>query len=235
MESFIVKEYFNNISSSFSSLFGGLQLTIDHILKAWKRRNNSYVDQKDYFTQDTGRVTLNYPDEKLEVPEIGRYKLHNEIDDCIVCDKCAKICPVDCIDIEAIKSPEVFGKTSDNTPKRLYAAKFDIDMAKCCFCGLCTTVCPTECLTMTNDYDFTEFDIRKHNFGFGNMTEVEIIEKRKQAEMAETAKQNVKTVESQAEGAEKPRIQVKPVFKPKFFKPSSQSPKEDDEGKDSAN
>ena len=89
------------------------------------------------------------------IPDVGRYRLHNEIDDCIVCDKCAKICPVDCIDIEPIKATEEIGKTSDGTPKRIYAAKFDIDMGKCCFCGLCTTVCPTECLTMTKVYDFS--------------------------------------------------------------------------------
>ena len=35
--------------------------------------------------------------EKISVPEIGRYQLDCEIDDCIVCDKCAKVCPVDCI------------------------------------------------------------------------------------------------------------------------------------------
>ena len=97
--------------------------------------------------------------EQIPIPDHGRYQLHNEIDDCIVCDKCAKICPVDCIDIEPVRSPEVFGQTSDGTPLRIHAAKFDIDMAKCCFCGLCTVVCPTECLTMTKEFDFSTTDI----------------------------------------------------------------------------
>jgi len=126
-----------------------------------------------FFETKSGTTTLLYPYEAIPVPDHGRYQLHNEIEDCIVCDKCAKICPVDCIEIEPIKSVGEFGKTSDGTSKRIYAARFDIDMAKCCFCGLCTTVCPTECLTMTDEYDFSVFDLGKLNFGFGNMTEEE--------------------------------------------------------------
>lgn len=227
-----MKDYLKNIIDTVKTLFVGFKLTSTHLWQARKRRNRSYVDQQDYFTQDTGRVTLDYPNEKLEVPEIGRYKLHNEIDDCIVCDKCAKVCPVDCIDIEAIKSPEVYGKTSDDTPKRLYAAKFDIDMAKCCFCGLCTTVCPTECLTMTDDYDFSEFDIRKHNFGFGDMTEQEIIEKKKLAEIAEAQKVKAKeSGETETKESGTSTVVKKPVFRPKFVKASIKKPPSADSDK----
>ena len=130
-----------------------------------------------YFEKENALFTVQYPKEVLPVPAIGRYKLHNEIDDCIVCDKCAKICPVDCIDIEPIRSVDEIGKTSDGTSKRIYVAKFDIDMAKCCFCGLCTTVCPTECLTMTDDYDFSTYDIKEHNIPFANDS-VEILKKK---------------------------------------------------------
>ena len=63
----------------------------------------------------------------MPVPDNGRYKLHNEIDDCIVCDLCAKVCPVNCIEIEPIKATDIIGKTSDGTNKRIHAAKFDIE------------------------------------------------------------------------------------------------------------
>ena len=122
-------------------------------------------------------VTQRYPHEHLAVPEHGRYKLHNEIDDCIVCDKCARVCPVDCIDIVPIRSSETIGETSDGKRKQIYAARFDIDMAKCCFCGLCTTVCPTECLTMTQEYDFSTEALKTHRVGFATMSEEEIKEK----------------------------------------------------------
>ena len=111
------------------------------------------IEDADYFKQKDGVVTTLYPYESIPVPDNGRYRLHNEMEDCIVCDLCAKICPVDCIAIDPIKSTVEIGKTSDGSTRRIYAATFDIDMAKCCYCGLCTTVCPTESLTMTKAYD----------------------------------------------------------------------------------
>ena len=74
---------------------------------------------------------------------------------CIVCDQCARACPVDCILIESAKAPagQDFGTTSTGHKKRLEALVFDIDMAKCCYCDLCTFPCPTECLKMTTSYE----------------------------------------------------------------------------------
>ena len=159
-------------------LWKGLQRTWSHFRQTlWhQRRIPVSVAHPTYFQQPT--TTLQYPHETLPVPDRGRYKLHNEIDDCIVCDKCANVCPVDCIEIEAIKSPTPIGQTSNGMTKRLYAAKFDIDMAKCCFCGLCTTVCPTACLTMTPEYDYSVFDYAEHKISFATMTPEEIQERR---------------------------------------------------------
>ena len=161
-----------------SSVVSGMKLTFKHALNARKRHNATNVFDHDYFIQNTGIVTLNYPFETLAIPENGRYRLHNEIEDCIVCDKCAVVCPVDCIAIEAIKATEPIGETSDGSVKRLYAGIFDIDMAKCCFCGLCTTVCPTECLTMTKTYDFSEVDIKNMNYHFTDLSP-EVAEEKK--------------------------------------------------------
>lgn len=176
-----MSSYLKNIKDSFRTLSGGLKLTLSNLLDARKSRTPIGVAEEGYFEADKGIFTLQYPNESFPVPDNGRYRLHNEIDDCIVCDKCAKVCPVDCIEIEPIKSAETIGNTSDGTPKRIYAAKFDIDMGKCCFCGLCTTVCPTECLTMTKVYDFSEFDVKDHTYAFGEMSLVEIAQKRNEA------------------------------------------------------
>lgn len=166
--------YWQNISNSVHTLLGGLKLTFRHIIKARKTQPIVSISNQNYFAEREGIATIQYPYEMQPVPDNGRYRLHNEIDDCIVCDKCAKICPVDCITIEPIKSPVEFGKTSDGTPKRIYAARFDIDMGKCCFCGLCTTVCPTECLTMTPHYDYSAFNISEHIVSFATMLPDEI-------------------------------------------------------------
>jgi formate hydrogenlyase subunit 6/NADH:ubiquinone oxidoreductase subunit I len=170
--------YFSDINRGVRTTAKGLKLTLKHLWGARNRKISHNIQDPDYFSQPNGHVTLQYPHEKLEIPENGRYQLDIEIDDCIVCDKCAKICPVDCIDIEAIKSPELIRNTSDGSPVRLYAAKFDIDMAKCCFCGLCTTVCPTECLTMNGEYDYSVSEVSMLNFAFSNLSPETAQEKR---------------------------------------------------------
>ncbi len=204
--------YWHNIKSTTSTLGAGLKLTMRHLKDARKSREPMSPKNENYFDRQTGIMTTQYPKEVIPVPHNGRYKLDCEIDDCIVCDKCAKVCPVDCIDIEPVRAVDEFGKTSDGTPKRIYAAKFDIDMAKCCFCGLCTVVCPTECLTMTDEYDFSGFDFTEHNFAFAEMTPLEILEKKQAFEKfsaeKEAAKQAAAT--SAVPGTSKPRIPIKP-------------------------
>jgi formate hydrogenlyase subunit 6/NADH:ubiquinone oxidoreductase subunit I len=217
--------YWINISESVRTLWSGLKLTLAHLYKAKKTRNPLAITEPNYFEKTEGINTVQFPYEMQPVPDNGRYRLHNEIDDCIVCDKCAKVCPVDCITIEPIKAVEEIGKTSDGTPKRIYAAKFDIDMGKCCFCGLCTTVCPTECLTMTKVYDFSVFDMKEHNFEFAEMTPSEIEEKKKVLEEHQKNKVAAKAIVPvpPAESGDAPKAVVKPVFKPKI-KPSGPPP-----------
>ncbi|MBA4053351.1 MAG: 4Fe-4S ferredoxin [Marivirga sp.] len=225
------KSYWKNITETIQSLCSGLKITFRHFKAARKTQKVVAISDTTYFNQRTGIATIQYPYEMQPVPDNGRYRLHNEIDDCIVCDKCAKVCPVDCIDIEPIRAPEEIGKTSDGTSKRIYAATFDIDMGKCCFCGLCTTVCPTEFLTMTKVYDFSVTDIREHNYEFAEMSEAEIIEKKKVFEEFQKSKVTAaaspsptedKIAEEKKEGpaVAKPS---KPVFRPKI-KPTDPPP-----------
>ncbi len=213
------KGYWGNVLDATRSLLGGLSLTFKHILKARKNAAHHSIKSADYFVQQEGIATIQYPHVSLPIPDTGRYKLHNEIDDCIVCDKCAKICPVNCITIEPIKATEENGRTSDGTPKRIYAAKFDIDMGKCCFCGLCTTVCPTECLTMTKTYDFSVFDIREHNYAFAEMSAEQISEKKKLLEEQQKTKA-AQLVASPPASGETPKP-ARPVFKPKIKPPGA--------------
>ncbi|HVD96872.1 MAG TPA: 4Fe-4S dicluster domain-containing protein [Cytophagaceae bacterium] len=213
--------YFSTIKTGIYSLMEGLSLTFKHFRAASQKRKPIGVENKEYFQQETGIVTTEYPYEAIPVPDNGRYRLNNEIDDCIVCDLCAKICPVNCIDIVPIKSPEEIGKTSDGTTKRIYAATFDIDMAKCCYCGLCTTVCPTECLTMTKTFDYSEFDVRNMNYHFTDLNPEQAEEKKKIYEEFEKEKQRLKAEnakKTETSGTEtttgETTTEKKPAFKP---------------------
>ncbi len=222
-----MSKYWKNIAIATKTLKEGLKVTFEHMKDATIQRDPLYVDDENYFEKQNGIFATQYPKEIIPVPDNGRYKLHNEIEDCIVCDKCAKICPVDCIDIEPVRAVEEIGKTSDGTPKRIHAAKFDIDMAKCCFCGLCTTVCPTECLTMTKEYDFSAFDFVDHNFAFGEMTPLEILEKKQALEEYNKKKEEEKE-KMAALAKSKPASATaakptgaKPAFRPKPMKPKT--------------
>jgi formate hydrogenlyase subunit 6/NADH:ubiquinone oxidoreductase subunit I len=218
------QSYFGNLLTAFRSLRKGLQITFAHLLRSAGKRKIVPITDTNYFSHTGGISTIQYPHEMISVPDNGRYRLHNEIDDCIVCDKCAKICPVDCIEIEPIRATEEIGKTSDGTPKRIYAAKFDIDMAKCCFCGLCTTVCPTECLTMTKVFDFSVTEIEDHTFAFAEMSRSDIAEKKAILETWQKSKTPAVAPEQKSSSTEAPKPSVaKPVFKPKI-KPPGQTP-----------
>jgi formate hydrogenlyase subunit 6/NADH:ubiquinone oxidoreductase subunit I len=217
--------YRTHLTTVLHALLAALMLAWKHFRSAVFRRKNMSIEDPSYFTQQDGIVTTLYPHEAIPVPDNGRYRLHNEMEDCIVCDLCAKICPVNCIDIDPIKSTVEIGKTSDGSTRRIYAATFDIDMAKCCYCGLCTTVCPTESLTMTKAYDYSEFDIKNMVYKFGDLSPEEAVLKRKEWDEAQLAKQAAKAVASDPVApASSASSEVKPST-PKPFIPKTVPPK----------
>ncbi|GAB3793584.1 hypothetical protein GCM10028819_05480 [Spirosoma humi] len=218
--------YFKDIQSGIQTTIKGLGLTLRHLRQATKRRTPEGIASDNYFDLQNGLVTLQYPHEQLPIPDNGRYKLRNEIEDCIVCDKCAKVCPVDCITIDAIKATEEVGKASDGSPIRLYAAKFDIDMAKCCYCGLCTVVCPTECLTMDKKFDYSEFELGKLTYSFAELTAEQADEKRALYEQYIREKDAAKAAQLAAKAPVEEAAAVapkRPVFRP-TAKPSAPAP-----------
>ncbi|HTX18709.1 MAG TPA: NADH-quinone oxidoreductase subunit I [Bacteroidota bacterium] len=165
-----VAEYFGDIYRGLRTATIGMRITFKHLF--------------------TRAVTIQYPTVKMKLPERARNRLYVNMDDCIGCDQCAMACPVDCIQIETIKStPEDnLGTTSTGQKKRLHVPVFDIDIAKCCYCGLCVYPCPTECIKMTDVYEFSEFDRHSLIYSFSTMTPAEI----------ETAKMKAKKMEEEA-------------------------------------
>ena len=136
-------------------LLYGLKLTFKHLKNFRRKRKPLSVMEDNYFKEINNKiVTLRYPYERIAVPDVGKYKLQLQLEDCIGCDLCARICPVNCITIDKIRTKDNLGKTRNGKPKRFYFKKFEIDLAQCCYCGLCTTVCPTDCLIMTDEYDY---------------------------------------------------------------------------------
>jgi len=143
--------YFGDIAESLVTAAKGMGVTFSHL------------GQKPN--------TVQWPHEPATTKPRTRGELFNNIDDCIGCGNCAKVCPVDCITIETVKSTKSvdLGRTSNGKKKTLHLAQFDIDMAKCCYCGLCVDVCPTECLVMTEKFDYSNAAVEGLFYRFSSM------------------------------------------------------------------
>lgn len=201
-----MSEYFRDIGSSITTILTGMGITLRHFFNAVKRKGDAGIDEENYFNQVDGLVTLQYPREAVPTPEIGRYRLYVEIDDCIGCNQCARACPIDCITIETIKTTKddlaVCGKTSGGQQKKFWVPVFDIDVAQCMTCGICSAVCPTECIYHTQVSDFSEFKRENMLYHFGNLTKLEADVKKKKLEE-----------EKKAAPAPKPKPKPKPAPK----------------------
>jgi len=99
-------------------------------------------------TDASGIFTVQYPEEKLPVPEEFRfipfliYEVNEEgekQDRCTSCGICAKVCPPQCIWIERTNNPE----TGRPIPE---PAEFYIDVDICMNCGLCAEFCPFDAI-----------------------------------------------------------------------------------------
>jgi NADH-quinone oxidoreductase subunit I len=91
-------------------------------------------------------VTYKYPEEPVPLPERFRGIQYLDVDRCIVCQQCARICPTQCITMTGKPHPDPGkkGKVLEN---------FDINFEICILCDLCTEVCPTEAILMTNNFE----------------------------------------------------------------------------------
>ena len=209
-----MKEYLNNIWMGLSTIFIGMKVTLKHLF--------------------VPAVTIQYPDEKLTLPQRERNRLYVNMDDCIGCDQCARACPVDCITIETVKSlpTEDLGKTSNGKKKVLWVTQFDIDIAKCCYCQLCVFPCPTECIYMTDVYEFSEYERGNLLYNFITLTPEEVAEKKdnfakleaeKAAQKAKAAAEAAKKKAEAAANPEAKKPEPKPVDKkePGNEKPNS--------------
>jgi NADH-quinone oxidoreductase subunit I len=138
--------YLANIWDAFWTPLVGMRLTWQHLF--------------------TPSVTVQYPEERWELPPNSRMQLFVNMDDCIGCAQCERACPVNCITIETVKAiPGDVKETSTGHKMRLHTTRFDIDMAKCCYCNLCTPPCPTECIYMTPSFEDAapdRFDLLYH-------------------------------------------------------------------------
>ena len=181
-------------------------------------------------------VTIQYPSVKPQLPERERNRLYVNMDDCIGCDQCARACPVNCIEIETVKSipGEDLGTTSNGKKKALWVTTFNIDFAKCCYCQLCVFPCPTECIYMTDVYEFSEFSRENLLYDFVTLLPEERIQKKKNFEELQAKKEAEKIAAAKNAAEEKASAQSKPAETPQEkpeVKPTDSSTENKEENK----
>ena len=207
-----IKKYFNNIWLGLYTVSVGMKITFSHLF--------------------TKAVTIQYPDERLQLPERERNRLFVNMDDCIGCDQCARACPVNCIYLETIKAVpgDIVGRTgvtSNGKKKALYVPTFTIDIAKCCYCQLCVFPCPTECIYMTDVFEFSEYKRENLLYEFTDMSPEQIVDKKAKLGVFEKEQEEKKAAaaKAKAEAAAKAKTEQAAAPKTEAAKPEEKKPK----------
>lgn len=82
-------------------------------------------------------VTREYPFVRQHLPAKFRGRPDWDVEKCINCKICEKVCPSSAVNIT---------KTDDNL-------SFKLDLNKCIFCGNCAYNCPKQSITMSKEYE----------------------------------------------------------------------------------
>jgi NADH-quinone oxidoreductase subunit I len=158
----------------------GLKVTWDRF---WETYTEDFVwmyrritrGEKRYYSQEgikhrsskdtKGIFTIQYPEERLILPEEARYipfLVYNDLPDgkrevlCTSCGICAKVCPPQCIWIVRSNDPQTGRPIPEPT-------EFYIDADICMNCGFCAEYCPFDAIKMDHDFELASYGRNVYN------------------------------------------------------------------------
>ena len=100
-----------------------------------------------------GPITVQYPDERLTLPERARWAVAHKYDaegrpKCTACLICVKECPDHILSIE----------TSPNEAGGKHIDRYRYEIGACMMCGLCVEACPFDAIEMSKEYELASAD-----------------------------------------------------------------------------
>jgi NADH-quinone oxidoreductase subunit I len=156
-----------------TGILKGLGVTLKHFIATYTE-DFKYIGKKAGMQprplrrqnpENHGIVTVQYPEERLPMPEAFRYipflvrDTATGEEKCTSCGICAKVCPPQCIWIV---------RTEDPVTKRPVPApkEFNIDTSVCMNCGFCAEFCPFDAIKMDHNYEITSEHNRQQELIF---------------------------------------------------------------------
>lgn len=159
---------------------------------------------------EKGLFTIQYPEEKRELPERFRYipmliyDTPKQEDRCTACGICAKVCPPQCIWI--VRDSDESGKPIPRP------AEFFIDASICMSCGFCAEYCPFDAIKMNHDYELAVYE--RYPSLVYNMTELTVpVEYYASIWPTQYEEEEKRRAEEEAKKAAKQAAKAKPAAK----------------------
>ena len=100
-----------------------------------------------------GPITVQYPDERIELPERARWAVAPKYDEegrpkCTACTNCVRACPDGILGLDVTTAED----------KTKHIDEFTYELGACMMCGLCVEACPFDALEMSHDYELSVTD-----------------------------------------------------------------------------
>ncbi len=154
-----------------TGILKGLSVTIKHFIDTYVE-DIKYLGRRVLKTGESfqerqgvasrGLYTVQYPEEKIAVPERFRFVPFLVVEDpdhperpgddwCTSCGICSKVCPPQCIWI--VRGEDPVTKRPIPQPEAFF---IDIDI--CMNCGFCAEFCPFDAIKMDHDYELASYD-----------------------------------------------------------------------------